>query len=216
MTYTCIIPLRSHDDGRYLRYALRSLASHGITRCILVGGKPRWYVGDHIAHPDYTHDRKEENIRDKVMAGCRAFHVEQFLFANDDHMVLQPGPFNHNKGLISETFKGRNPNGSYARLLVNTINRYGDVANADIHGPLLMTSEGMERTIFEWPRFGYGFKTAYCQENGVITEPYEDIKLDRPADVSGRIYFSTSDIYPVKALEKIFPNVCKFEAGYIP
>ena len=213
MTTTCIIPLRNNDDGRYLRYALRSLTQQGVTRCILVGGKPRWYVGDHVPFPDYTPERKEENIRDKVHAGAKL--ATEFIFSNDDHMLLAPVTYAHNKGLLSQTLIGRNPNGSYSRLLVNTMQRYGDVPNADTHSPQVMTAAGVERCMFDWPKFGIGFKTCYCQENGVTTDYYPDLKLDRPADVSGRLYFSTSDIYPVKALEKLWPTPCLFEAGYV-
>ena len=207
---TVVIPLRNGDDGRYLRYALRSLAAQGITRCILVGGKPRWYTGEWIAHPDYTPERKEENIRDKVMAGARLVKGE-FIFANDDHFLLSPLCSTWNKGLLSSTLKGRNPNGSYARLLVNTINRYGDVMNVDTHCPMMMHTDGVERTMFEWPKFGYGFKTTYCQENNIASEYCADMKLDKPAYLTGREWFSTSDIFPVKALEKMLPVASLFE-----
>lgn len=181
-----------------------------IDRCILVGGKPKWYTGDHIPFKDYPPDRKEENIRDKVMAGAEVVNGE-FLFANDDHMILAPLRSTWNMGLLSTKLATRIGNGSYTRLLRNTLNHYGDVPNVDCHCPMIMNTEGVRRTLFEWPRFGIGFKTCYAQENGVNSEYCEDMKLTRPTDLTGREWFSVSDAYGVRGLEKLYPRPCKFE-----
>lgn len=211
---TVLIPLRNHDNGNQLRFALRSITTHHpeINRCILVGGCPEWYTGEWVSHKDYIPDRKEENIRDKVLAGSKV--LGEFLMANDDHILLAPIRTTWNKGLLSETLRTRNPNGSYARLLVNTMQRYGDVSNVDTHCPMWMTGEGVQRTAFEWPRFGIGFKTCYAQENGIQSEYMEDCKVDKGIP-AGREWFSISDIYRVKELQNIFPTPCKFEIDYI-
>lgn len=207
-----ILPLLNRDPGHQLRYALRSLAKHGVTRCILVGGKPKWYKGEHLPFKDYGPDRKEENIRDKVHAACKAFHVEEFIFANDDHILLQPLTQIHNKGTLSTTLQGRIGNGSYTRCLRNTFNHYGDVPNVDTHAPMLMTTAGVERTMFEWPAWGIGFKTCYAQENGITSVYYPDMKIDKPSDITGREYFSLTDAFrDYKWLEEMFGEPSLFE-----
>ncbi len=208
---TVIIPLLNRSDGAQLRYALRSITTHmPITRCILVGGKPVWYTGDHIPFKDYSPDRKEENIRDKVMAGAEATN-SPFLFANDDHILLAPLRCTWNMGLLSTKLSTRIGNGSYTRLLRNTLNHYGDVPNVDCHYPMFMTTDGVRRTLFEWPRFGIGFKTCYAMENGIRSAYCEDMKLTRPADLTGREWFSVGDSYPVRHLHELFPNPSLFE-----
>ena len=209
---TILIPLLNRDPGEQLRFALRSITTHmPVTRCILVGGKPKWYTGEHVPHPDYTPDRKEENIRDKVIAGSKG--VGEFLFANDDHILQSPFSGVYDKGLLSTTLAGRYSGGSYARLLQNTINRYGDVPNVDTHCPLMMSEEGVQRTLFPWPTFGIGFKTCYAQENGLHSVTAPDIKV--PRGVPDAPWFSITDNYRVRDLEKIFPKPCKFEKGFV-
>lgn len=204
---TLLIPLRNTGTYEKLRYALRSITTHmDITDCILVGGKPDWYTGFHVEHPDYTLERKEENIRDKVIAGAPA---GEFLFANDDHILKAPLRFTWDKGPISETLAGRNPNGTYGRLLHNTIQRYGDVANVDCHCPMIMTGEGVQRTAFQWPQFGLGFKTCYAQENGIDSTYITDCKVSHlPA---GREWWSMTSDFDLRQLFRILPEKSKFE-----
>jgi hypothetical protein len=209
---TVVIPLK--NDGRYdqLRFALRSITTHhNITRCILVGGKPDWYTGEHIPHKDYGPVFKEANIRDKVLA---AGDVGRFLFANDDHILMAPISSTWNKGSLSVCLKNRIGNGSYTRCLRNTLEHYGDVPNIDIHCPMFMTSEGVQRTNFEWPEYGIGFKTCYAQENQVESVYIEDCKVDKLP--SGRTWFSMTDAFNVRQLVEIFPKACFLEKEYIP
>jgi len=205
---TVVIPLRNDGNYSQLRFALRSITTHHpeITDCILVGGKPDWYTGQHIPHKDYGPVFKEANIRDKVLAsGVRG----RFLFANDDHILLTPIVSTWNKGLLSECLKNRIGNGSYTRCLRNTLEHYGDVDNVDCHCPIWMDSEGVKRTNFEWPEFGIGFKTCYAQENGVKSEYMEDCKVDKlPV---GRPWFSLTDAFNVRQLFGLFPEKCIFE-----
>lgn len=223
---TLIIPLK--NDGRYdqLRFALRSITKHhNITRCILVGGKPLWYTGEHIPHKDYPLQFKEANIRDKVLAGCSYLQAStktgmtepvsnRFLFANDDHILLQPLHEVYNKGLLSDCLSTRIGNGSCTRCLRNTFEHYGDVPNVDCHCPMWMTSEGVQLTNFEWPAFGIGFKTCYAQENGVHSAYMEDCKLKHSDPLpGGKQWFSIGDDYPVQKLVGLFPNISIFESA---
>jgi len=213
---TCIIPLINKGDTRELRYALRSLYHNGgITRCILVGGKPDWYIGDHIPHGDYRPEYKEQNIRDKVILGSN--YVEgPFLMANDDHFVFKPITKVFNKGLLSDTLKTRSTHSSYAITIKNTINRFGDVPDVDLHCPMWMDRSGLRAMTMEfadhgevWPRFGLLFKTAYCQVNGIESEYMADYKTNRVENMENREWFSTMNYF--NGLENIFPVPSCFE-----
>lgn len=202
-----VIPLLNNGNYDQLRFALRSITKHhSIDRCVIVGGNPNWFTGEHIPHKDYGPIFKEHNIRDKVIASG----VEgEFLFANDDHILLAPINRAWNKGLLSECLSKRIGNGSYTRCLRNTFDKYGDVPNVDTHCPMFMTSEGVSRTAFEWPAYGIGFKTCYTQENGIESEFMADCKTDKLPQ--GRLWFSMTDGFNVKELFDLLPDKCKFE-----
>lgn len=206
---TVIIPLKNNNQYNQLRFALRSITKHHpeITECILVGGKPAWYTGKHIPFKDYGPVFKEANIRDKVLAGCQG--VDQFLFANDDHILLAPLTKIFNKGLLLYCLSKRIGNGSYTRCLRNTFEHYGDVDNVDIHCPMWMTGEGVKKTNFEWPEFGIGFKTCYAVENQILSEYMEDCKTSTvPVN---REWFSLTDNFPLQNLTQYFPERSIFE-----
>lgn len=204
-----VIPLLNNGNYEQLRFALRSITKHhSINRCVIVGGKPGWFTGEHIPHKDYGPIYKEHNIRDKVVVGCENISGD-FLFANDDHIILAPITKVYNKGLLSECLSKRQGNGSYTRCLRNTFERYGDVPNVDTHCPVFMTAEGVKRTAIDWPAYGIGFKTCYAQENGIESEYIPDCKTDKLPQ--GREWFSMTDGFKVKELFALFPDKCIFE-----
>lgn len=210
-----IIPVRNNPDNFTLRYAIRSICLYEqVDNVIIVGGKPAWFSGTHIPHEDYTLDRKEDNIRDKTFAGSK-HTTGPFIFANDDHYLLAPlPPVTHNKGKLAECIKVRMPNGSYTRLLKNTFDIYGDVDNVDTHCPMVMTPEGVERCMFDWPQWGIGFKTTYAQENGVESVYHPDAKINDVlrANLISSPYFSTAaGCRNLQHLKNIFPDPCRFE-----
>jgi len=174
---------------------------------ILVGGKPSWYKGNHVPFADYHQSKKEQNIRDKVIAGSKGLGC--FLFANDDHIINKPINEVYNKGKLSTSIKGRNPSGSYTRLLINTMNKYGDVDNVDTHCPMWMDSELITNCLFEWPLFGLGFKTCYAEENKITSLFIEDCKLSTIPN--NREWWSMTDNFDVRLLKNIFAEPCKFE-----
>jgi len=203
-----VIPLLNRGPYEQLRYAIRSMAIvYPNAEFILVGGKPKWYKGHHVAFSDYSQSEKEQNIRDKVIAGSKG--IGNFLFANDDHIIKFPIKETYNKGKLSETIKGRNPSGSYTRLLINTIRHYGDVYNVDTHCPMWMNSNLIKNTNFEWPQFGIGFKTCYAQENKIETLYMTDCKVSKVPEL--RQWWSMTDDFDTRQLSSIYPQPSKFE-----
>lgn len=205
-----VIPLLNNGDYEQLRFALRSItAHHQVDRCILVGGKPKWYTGDHIPHKDYGPVMKEENIRDKTLLAASTL-TGPFMFANDDHILFEPITKTYNKGLISESLNKRTGQGTYTKLLQNTLAYYGDVPNVDCHCPMMMDSEGVKLTNFDWPVYGLGFKTCYSQENNIESEFIQDCK-EMFKTPTGRLWFSMAQTFNPRQLLHLFPNKSIFE-----
>ncbi len=208
-----LIPLLNKSENGYqeLKYSIRSQCKFNpITKCLLVGGRPDWYTGDHLPHRDYDFTRKEENIKDKTIAGAEALK-DNFLYSNDDFFAMAPYPGAHNKGLLSECIKKLHPHGSYTRTLQNTMDRFGDVYNVDTHAPLMMDWRGFIKET--WPGFGYGFKTWYCQLNQVTTTEYIDTKTDKVPQPHSRLYFSTTHGFrDFQSLENLYPKKSIFES----
>lgn len=214
-----VIPfLKNFTISEQLKYSIRSVCSYyDVDRVVLVGGKPDWYIGEHIDHEDYNGSgQKEKNIRDKTAAGARLINGD-FLYTNDDFILFAPIRTTFNKGLCSEVFNkhrtnGRRTDGSYARLIKNTWNKYGDIPFTDCHCPMWMNTKGVEKTLFEWELFGYGFKTCYCQENNIESIYMEDSKISEFKDFNNiREWISLKDDFNTKLLGAYFQNKTKFE-----
>ena len=206
--FQIVIPLLNNGPYEQLRYSIRSMAAvYPAAEFIIVGGKPKWYKGYHLPFSDYHNSQKEQNIRDKVIEGSKGLGC--FLFANDDHIIMFPIKETYNKGKLSESIKGRNPSGSYTRLLINTIAKYGDVDNVDTHCPMWMDSNLIKNTNFEWPLFGIGFKTCYAQENNIKSVYMPDCKVSKVP--INKPWFSMTDQFNTRLLQNIFPTASKFE-----
>lgn len=208
-----VIPLTKCRDNFELRYALRSFDKwYSPDRVVLVGGCPEWFNGEHIEHDDYHALFKEKNIHDKVKKGA-ALLGGDFMMCNDDHFALAPYPGLHHKGKLKNTLKGRNLNGTYGRLLINTIEWFGDVDNYDTHCPMVMNLAGILNIKVDWSiHNGFGFKTSYVYSNGLSGTYFEDAKYHTIPKTINRPYFSISESCSnLNYLSKLFPTKCKWE-----
>jgi hypothetical protein len=83
----------SRDDGRELRYSLRSLSNVPHGKVFIIGDKPKWTKGIvHVPASD-PHGLKALNALHKITVACRDPRVsEDFVLMNDDFYVLKPIP----------------------------------------------------------------------------------------------------------------------------
>ena len=207
-----LIPLLNSSTNDYyeLRHAIRSICKHNnIHTCTVVGGKPRWYTGSHIPFPDYPREKKEENIRDKVLAGAK--DLGRFLFANDDHFMMAPYMGILNKGLLSETAKGLQISGSYTIAIRSTMDMFGDVEDVDTHYPMVMDYDGVKKTVGEWPKWGLLFKTTYAQLNGLDSTYMPDNKVKDISTVTGKFFSTSENCRNITLLSKLFHRKSPFE-----
>lgn len=181
----------SNWQNNEIRFSLRSVAENlkGIGNIYVIGEKPDWMQNViHIMWPDeFGPGNADGNIIRKVLRACKEEGLsEQFLFINDDHLVLKPieasdVPYIH-KGDMN-TF----PENYFKRDYWRTrLMRTRDVLNFkelpclhyDCHVPILFN-----KTIFPevMAQFDYGIKPGYTMKSlyaNSISEDIEPVLLD--------------------------------------
>jgi len=212
---TVAIPLKKQAQYNELRYALRSLSlQYPYAEVVLIGPViPEWVTNiRHIIHEDAKfHEWKSLNIYNKIQVALKDY--ERVLFMNDDHYLLSGVYYSHHKGLL--TVEGRNPIGTYTKLLQNTIDALQTGAfDFDTHCPIWYDRDKFAAlAALDWTKqHGYGIKSCYCGLNNIEGDYYPDLKFNgHIGDVTGRLYFSTEDTCHIKGLKDLFPNPCVYE-----
>ncbi len=82
-------------DNNEIRFSVRSVLKNltGIGRIFIVGEKPSGLKGFvHIEHPDeFPSTNADGNIIRKILRACQDPRLtDQFLFMNDDHIIMKP------------------------------------------------------------------------------------------------------------------------------
>lgn len=217
-----VIPYRDFR-GSELKYCLR-----GIERYIpdpeitIIGDLPQWIRNvTHIPFKDNPQNQfRSRNIYDKIML------VDyDFLFANDDHFLLQPfsaDTFHYSGTLLSE-LQRPHLSGSYRKTVQNTLSVFGDIKNFDTHCPIFYKAEFLKQINVDWTRpQGYCIKSVYAHLAGIEGTEYPDLKIRTPLPekqikklIEGRPYFSTGNYCfgkpMVNVLEEIFPEKSIYE-----
>ena len=208
-----VIPLIQKDNYEELRYCLRAINKyHPEESVLIIGGLPNWIKNIiHVKHGDYSQiEFKARSIYEKIVEAFK--HCDEMLFFNDDHHILAAVDYLHHKGPM--TIEGRHPNGTYARLLLNTLNKFPGTMDYDTHCPIWYEKDAFkELSQLDWTKpYGYGIKTSYCNLNNINGTYYPDLKFKTTiGDIADRLYFSTSDDCNLSTLELLYPNKSKFE-----
>lgn len=136
-----IIPYRLPADGGIeLRYSIRSMVKHfkPLSGVLLIGDKPEWYTGDHIAFADIPGE-KERSMQLKVLQAPD----EVFLYSNDDFFCN--ASFDYFLPQYYDTdcrdMAARHPISSYSKMYNNCPPSW---KNFDIHAPMFMN-----KTVFK-------------------------------------------------------------------
>jgi len=85
----------SNWNNNEIRFSLRSVEKNlkGVRKIWIIGEKPDWIRNiNHIQHPDEIGPNNADgNIIRKVLRACREESLtENFLFINDDHLIMKP------------------------------------------------------------------------------------------------------------------------------
>lgn len=132
-TNSYVVPLGSgsrHGDME-LRYSLRSLQPKD---CWLIGTRPGWYKGNHIAQIETGISTL--NIWQKLLTACNTAEIsDPFIYGNDDYFYLKPVPLLNYYGNLMG-------NSEYKRIAKHTMSilEYNSLGTLffDVHRPMLI------------------------------------------------------------------------------
>lgn len=170
-------------DNEELRYSLRSIADNlAYNNVWLVGGKPDWYRGYHIAVKQtgtkYANGRK--NLRAVVDADLIS---NEFVLMNDDFYVMKPTevvPYFHGGDIMDKirVFEGFAANSKYLQMLWDTVHilaRNGSPTTLDyaLHTPMRMRRDKLGPLL----EYEASIRTLYGNLNRVGGEYLDDVKI---------------------------------------
>lgn len=160
-----------------LRFSLRSIEKYGlgVRNVYIIGTCPSWIRNIfHVEAIDpYGVENADGNIISKVLAACSISELsDDFLFINDDHILLQQVNIRdippYNKGLLEEFVRGKNTQGIYIRRLSETLRvlreRKLPTLHFDCHTPIVINKHKFPNVVskFDYDTgVGYGMKSLY-------------------------------------------------------
>jgi hypothetical protein len=223
-----------------IRFSLRAIEKNlkGVRKIWIIGEDPGFLKGvNHISHPDEFTNNADGNIIRKVLRACQEEDLtENFLFINDDHLVMKPVraeniPAFH-KGDMTTFDKAFFEVNFWRGRLFRTKNilvQKGYTAyNFDCHVPIIFNKKIFPEVIsqFDYEKnIGYTMKSLYgnvvCKdarrldgEKVVLFRPYT--VSDIMAKVAGAGFVSFNDdglrVQLKEWLYNTFNEVSRFEA----
>ena len=174
-----------NGDNEELRYSIRSLVKNTDSPNIwVVGGKPKWYVGNHI--PVHQGATKYQNVINNLKAITSSSEIsDEFTLMNDDFYIIKPidkietyngGPFQNKINIFSKNV----PSSHYTKILKNTRDRLFDMGiksplDYAIHVPMVFEKDKFATVIEP----GYSFRTLYGNIFNVGGIEIDDVKFHR-------------------------------------
>jgi hypothetical protein len=217
-------------NNEELRYSIRSaVANLPHDNIWVVGGKPEWYTGKHIAVPQEA--SKVDNARNNLLKVISSPEVsESFILMNDDFFVmkkLESIPI-YNGGMLKDKIIKRLKQQRYGSYLTSLNQMYLylakllkiiDVVDYDIHVPMVMEksklAEALKHNVLWRSTYGNMFNIG-----GIIID---DVKILRynpqmKFDFDTVPYLSTEDdsFEDIRKiiLEDMFPYPSSYESPY--
>jgi hypothetical protein len=140
-------------ENEELRYSIRSVVAHMPPGNIwVVGGKPKWYIGNHI--PIKQSLPKERNAINNLKTICDSREIsEDFVLMNDDFFVVKKVNtinYYHGGSLQDKMYEYEDlqPTSSYTRSLQETHRRLlrlgvENPLDYELHVPMPMTKDNL-------------------------------------------------------------------------
>lgn len=199
-----------------LTYALRGFGKNlrGVREITIIGDIPILAKRGYFRIIEKPQDRrdnlfKEREVMFKLLAACDHLNItDPFLYANDDHMLLQPFealafPYFH-----SGVKPPASARGTYLETIRNTIRELGErFVFYDVHCPILIYKDVFRRAM---SRVNWSVKHGYCIKSlyGALLNPPQahcrydpDLKITMPGQelaeleeqIKGRPWFSVGE-----------------------
>ena len=217
-------------ENEELKYSIRSvLHSFPDAKVWLVGGKPDWYSGNHLAVNQSSN--KYDNALKNLKSLCEHQEISHnFILMNDDFFIIKKinAIDQFYNGLLSDKidrFTKVTGSSMYIKKLVATNNKLiklgiKDPIDYELHVPMPMDKVGLLNVITEYPQCLW--RSMYGNLLNVGGSQMQDVKVyvnRRHADRSGQvtdesIYLSTEDAALKTILDKTLKHLLPSPSVY--
>ena len=208
-------------DNEELRYSIRSaVANLPHDNIWVVGGKPDWYIGNHIRVRQNA--QKFDNARNNLNAMCRNQNVSaDFILMNDDFFIVKPvdsiGAYH--RGLLEDHANAVKTSPAYKQMLVETLDVIayaspGTIYSYELHVPMVMNKNKLAKVL----RFPALWRSTYGNMYKVGGTEHKDVKVFSGTtleEMTSDLPFLSSNDETFKdmvdLLQDMFPNPSKYE-----
>lgn len=191
-------------DGKNeeLRYSIRSVVANlEFDNLWVVGGKPDWYIGNHIS---VKQDKaKYANARNNLAAICNSEEIsDSFVLMNDDFYIIEKVsniPYMHGGSLKDKVdlYRKLSGNTSYVSMLNTTLINLSrkfkrEVLDYELHVPMVMEKEKLKKVI----NYKDFWRSRYGNMYGVGGTMIEDVKVYLSGSLVKKSYSLDNIRYP--------------------
>jgi hypothetical protein len=214
-------------NNEELRYSIRSTLQNLPKGDIwVVGGKPKWYTGNHIFVRQYGD--AYTNVREQLKIVCDSTKIsDDFVIMNDDFFTMKKSDVpNWNGGTLNQKIANFNkyaPENLYVKRLLKTnayLKKQGfrSPLDYDLHVPMILNKDKL-KSIIDTP---YLWRSIYGNTFNVEGDNNKDVKiysenklLDKTIpDLDTMTFLSTTDEsfrHISVWMDEKFPNPSPFE-----
>jgi hypothetical protein len=217
-------------ENEELRYSIRSvLLSFPEAKVWVVGGKPKWYSGNHVFLEQ--DNNKYVNAVNNLKAVCNTPDIsDNFILMNDDFFIIKKIETIEQfyNGLLSEKidkFIKITGSSMYIKKLITTNNKLNKLGftkplDYELHVPMPMHKEGLLYILNEYPECLW--RSMYGNLFNVGGSQMEDVKVyknkrhaARSAQITkNSIYLSTEDTGLTIMVDNIFKELLTNPSPY--
>jgi hypothetical protein len=217
-------------ENEELRYSIRSvLLSFPEAKVWVVGGKPKWYSGNHVFLEQ--NDNKYANAVNNLKAVCDTSDIsDNFILMNDDFFIIKKIETIEQfyNGLLSEKidkFTKITGSSMYIRKLITTNNKLNKLGftkplDYELHVPMPMHKAGLLYILNQYPECLW--RSMYGNLFNVGGSQMEDVKVyknkrhaARSAQITkNSIYLSTEDTGLTIMVDNIFKELLTNPSPY--
>jgi hypothetical protein len=217
-------------ENEELRYSIRSvLLSFPEAKVWVVGGKPKWYSGNHVFLEQ--DNNKYVNAVNNLKAVCNTLDIsDNFILMNDDFFIIKKIETIEQfyNGLLSEKidkFIKITGSSMYIKKLITTNNKLNKLGftkplDYELHVPMPMHKAGLLYILNEYPECLW--RSMYGNLFNVGGSQMEDVKVyknkrhaARSAQITkNSIYLSTEDTGLTIMVDNIFKELLTNPSPY--
>jgi hypothetical protein len=190
-------------ENEELRYSIRSVeANLPSGKVWVVGGKPSWYIGNHISVPQKY--GKYENLKENAKAISLSPDISNsFIIMNDDFYIIKPvdSVENFNGGKLidkANLYDSLDSSSKYTKRLFDTNAKLLEMGvespvDFELHVPMIITKSGLWQSV----KYDLLWRSMYGNLYGINSKTMkEDVKVYVNSRLVPKGYDTTNLKYP--------------------